>query len=536
MRNLIIYVPIYASIITSAAYGFAPIIKCTRNRLSIRTNESEETETLDMKKSSRVRDRISKFAKSIVVQPISKVARGNSVAALLTDATLTAVDMAAEEISNIQKIRKRLSFSELLEKEAMMESDTLIAMDAIALAKTTAADAFFIAETAVAETEEALKNTKIALANCKNDVARAIAIAEKSAYQANVSSQKATALATSAVYTVSSINEKESIDIVDEKESNVTQSISFEEVSTLQFDDVDYTMSDMAPPFIGEDQCLVPGEAVVRVEKAVENSRRIFAGIDILASVDDVWNVRVLVYFIFDCVIFISHPSYHHFAATLKVLTDYDNLQNVVPNLVVNKVLERYDADTSPIDYMIDPKQRSEEQCKALSKRMKGSKLKQVGGAKVVGINFSASVTLEVREWPQGMPDFFHYNDDQYEGVSRSERAKLESKRKLERYHFPRPFAISRLPTKDISMQSVENDDGEFRMYQGVWRMQPLPGCSPEGGSAMRLSYAVEISPRPYLPVALVEGRISQDLANNLRSIRDFVTKDEFKNNGTKKI
>lgn len=79
-------------------------------------------------------------------------------------------------------------------------------------------------------------------------------------------------------------------------------------------------------------------------------------------------------------------------------------------------------------------------------------------------------------------------------------------------------------------MQSVENDDGEFRMYQGVWRMQPLPGCSPEGGSAMRLSYAVEISPRPYLPVALVEGRISQDLANNLRSIRDYVTKDEFKN------
>jgi hypothetical protein len=50
-------------------------------------------------------------------------------------------------------------------------------------------------------------------------------------------------------------------------------------------------MSDMSPPFIGEDQCLVPGEAVVRVEKAVENSRRIFAGIDILASVDDVWNV-----------------------------------------------------------------------------------------------------------------------------------------------------------------------------------------------------------------------------------------------------
>jgi hypothetical protein len=42
----------------------------------------------------------------------------------------------------------------------------------------------------------------------------------------------------------------------------------------------------------GEDQCLVPGEAVVRIEKAPDNSRRIFAGIDIISSVDDVWNLR----------------------------------------------------------------------------------------------------------------------------------------------------------------------------------------------------------------------------------------------------
>jgi len=73
-------------------------------------------------------------------------------------------------------------------------------------------------------------------------------------------------------------------------------------------------------------------------------------------------------------------------------------------------------------------------------------------------------------------------------------------------------------------MQSVLDDDGEFRMYQGVWRMQPLPGCAPDGGAAMRLTYAVEVSPRPYLPVAIVEGRISQDLCNNLLAIRDRVS------------
>ena len=84
-------------------------------------------------------------------------------------------------------------------------------------------------------------------------------------------------------------------------------------------------------------------------------------------------------------------------------------------------------------------------------------------------------------------------------------------------------FALSSLPHKDISMQSVVNDDGEFRIYQGVWKMQPLPGCSPAGESAMRLTYAVEVSPRPYLPVALVEGRIVQDLCNNLEAIRNIM-------------
>ena len=50
--------------------------------------------------------------------------------------------------------------------------------------------------------------------------------------------------------------------------------------------------------------------------------------------------------------------------------------------------------------------------------------------------------------------------------------------------------------------------------------MQPLVGCAPPGESAMRLTYAVEVSPRPYLPVALVEGRIAQDLCANLKAIR----------------
>jgi len=287
----------------------------------------------------------------------------------------------------------------------------------------------------------------------------------------------------------------------DDLNSNITTS----NLSDLSYDDVDWAnAADMAPPYINEDECLVPGEPVVRVEKAPQNSRRIFAGIDIpSASVDDVW----------------------------RLLTDYPNLQRVVPNLVVNEVLELLYPATDDVtinlmwnetEYDLDDVAA---RCQTLTSRMNGAILRQVGGAKVAGINFSARTTLEVREWPSGMPDFIGVVD----GTMRSQQLLRESSgRKLKRYVFPRPFALSSLPHRDISMQSVPDDDGEFRMYQGVWRMQPLPGCSPPGGKAMRLTYAVEVSPRPYLPVALVEGRIARDLCANLKAIRDiFATRED---------
>jgi ribosome-associated toxin RatA of RatAB toxin-antitoxin module len=189
----------------------------------------------------------------------------------------------------------------------------------------------------------------------------------------------------------------------------------------------------------------------------------------------------------------------------------------------VNQVLDTFDGVTDYSQVQIDTKKSDREQCQEMAQQMKGSLLKQVGGAKVAGINFSARTTLEVREWPQGLPDFAHFKDEVWDGKSRDARAKEYVQTKLARYQFPRPFAVSSLPTKDISMQSIANDDGEFRLYQGVWRMQPLPGCAGPGQSAMRLTYAVEISPRAYLPVQLVEGRIVKDLCNNLIAIRECV-------------
>lgn len=92
----------------------------------------------------------------------------------------------------------------------------------------------------------------------------------------------------------------------------------------------------------------------------------------------------------------------------------------------------------------------------------------------------------------------------------------------LKRDIFPQPLAVSSLPHRDITMQSVLGE-GDFEHYQGLWRLQSLPNCAPKGKFATRLTYAVEIKPKGFLPVRLIEGRIATDLKENLEAIRKYV-------------
>eukprot|EP00522_Entomoneis_paludosa_P016314 CAMPEP_0172444052 /NCGR_PEP_ID=MMETSP1065-20121228/4183_1 /TAXON_ID=265537 /ORGANISM="Amphiprora paludosa, Strain CCMP125" /LENGTH=406 /DNA_ID=CAMNT_0013194469 /DNA_START=472 /DNA_END=1692 /DNA_ORIENTATION=- len=398
-----------------------------------------------------------------------------AVAEVLKDATISAVDLAVEEVFRSNSEQQSLGRSTSSSSSSSQQSQADLDITAIV------EEAFAPMEQSLDELEESLqqarKSHKLAKSHAHNamEAIQAAAIAQAEAAVTAVSRAEEVAERIALVEYYASTNNVNSTD--------------------LSLEDIDFATSEMAPPFLDEDQCLVPGEPVVRVEKALENSRRIFAGIDVMAEVDDVW----------------------------KVLTDYEHLENVVPNLLVNDVLKLHPG--VPISEVhVDQSQPDTNQCREIAEQMKGAELRQVGGAKVVGINFSARTTLEVREWPQGLPDFAHFQDDVWQGKSRKERAKdYATAVKLERYRFPRPFAVSKLPTRDITMQSVEDDDGEFRMYQGVWRMQPLPGCAPDGQDAMRLTYAVEVSPRSYLPVQLIEGRIVKDLCTNLKAIRDFV-------------
>uniref|UniRef100_A0A7S3JYI1 Coenzyme Q-binding protein COQ10 START domain-containing protein n=1 Tax=Aureoumbra lagunensis TaxID=44058 RepID=A0A7S3JYI1_9STRA len=207
---------------------------------------------------------------------------------------------------------------------------------------------------------------------------------------------------------------------------------------------------------LDEDICLVPGEVFVRVDVAPGNARRIYTGVDISADADTVYDL----------------------------LTDYEALGKVVPNLIANEVLRKVPG---------------------------GARLRQVGAAQVLpGINFRASMILDVRELPNGMSESELFQGDLAETMNIP----------LQRGVFPRPWAASSIKKrKDVAMQSVVGEPGDFTLYQGLWRAQPLPECAPDGRDASRLTFSVEIQPRPWLPVALVESRIAQDLVKNMEAV-----------------
>merc|ERR1719235_1534485 len=217
--------------------------------------------------------------------------------------------------------------------------------------------------------------------------------------------------------------------------------------------------------FEDKDICLMPGDVIMHMESVPGNARRIFAGIDIQAPVEDVW----------------------------KILTDYERLENVVPNLVENTVLDRWSS---------------------------GCRLRQVGSAELLpGLRFSATMTVDVETHPNGIPSDCIRPPSDYDAAASKQ---IQRGPPLNRGVFPSPYAIEELPIRDISMQSVQGAAGDFSHYQGVWRLRPLPGCETvDGGAAMRLTYAVELRPRICVPVKLLERRIAVDLGKNLKAIQD---------------
>ena len=158
----------------------------------------------------------------------------------------------------------------------------------------------------------------------------------------------------------------------------------------------------------------VNSEAVdIEIEKISERQRRISAKIEILRPVEQVW----------------------------KVLTDYEALTQFLPNLAKSNLLPH-------------PKG--------------GIRLEQIGYGRLLRMNFSARVVLDLEEY------------------------------------FP----------KEISFKMVE---GDFKSFCGNWLLAPMHF---EGGVGTHLCYTIEVLPKLTMPVGLIERRLSDDLRSNLLAIR----------------
>ncbi|AFY58745.1 oligoketide cyclase/lipid transport protein [Rivularia sp. PCC 7116] len=160
-------------------------------------------------------------------------------------------------------------------------------------------------------------------------------------------------------------------------------------------------------------------EAVtVEVEKIKERQRQITAKIQIPHPVEKVW----------------------------QVLTDYQALAEFVPSLASSRKLEHPSG---------------------------GIRLEQVGSQRLLKLNFSARVVLDLEE------------------------------------SFPNV----------ISFQMVE---GDFKDFSGNWH---LSNCVLDDKTGTLLCYTVKVWPKLTMPIRIIEPRLAQDMQSNLLAVRQRVEK-----------
>jgi hypothetical protein len=181
----------------------------------------------------------------------------------------------------------------------------------------------------------------------------------------------------------------------------------------------------------------------VRIERTSPNSRRIAGEITVEAPLDNVWNI----------------------------LTDYNQLAVHVPNLMESRILKE-NGGGAPGD--------GSYRCR----------LFQVGAQKIIGFDFSASVTMDMTE------------------VIVAPNA----------YSAPANGAPrSRPEERKIKFKCV--DSQFFSEFDGAWTVKEQ-GNPSTGEIETLCSYVVDVRPKGPVPVAALEWRIREDVPTNLRAVK----------------
>jgi len=178
----------------------------------------------------------------------------------------------------------------------------------------------------------------------------------------------------------------------------------------------------------------------IRIERTSANSRKIAGEITVPTPLEDVW----------------------------AILTDYDRLAVHVPNLVQSKIV----SSSSPGE-----QGDGEYTCR----------LYQQGAQKIVGFQFGADVTMDMKE-------------KVIVGPPSSEIAGTP------------PYPEQR----QISFKCV--DSFFFKNFDGTWMASEV--VDETGQILTKLAYAVDVRPKGPVPVAALEWRIREDVPTNLRAVK----------------
>lgn len=187
-------------------------------------------------------------------------------------------------------------------------------------------------------------------------------------------------------------------------------------------------------PIHQEDSCEL---VAVRIERTSANSRRILGDIVIPTPIQDVW----------------------------AILTDYNRLAVHVPNLVESRI----------------------EQVQSGGEMGDGQfrcRLFQKGAQKIVGFEFGASVTMDMRE--------------------------------MARTRTVPPLRGSVVDERSISFKCT--DSFFFQEFDGEWKAKERTNSAGEVETV--LSYFVDVRPKGPVPVLALEWRIREDVPTNLRAVK----------------
>ena len=152
-----------------------------------------------------------------------------------------------------------------------------------------------------------------------------------------------------------------------------------------------------------------------------------------------------------------------------SIITDYDRLAIHVPNLKESTIVS---APTSKQQ----PQRRGSESGGTPGDGSYQCQLYQVGAQKIIGFDFSASVTLEMTE-----------------------------------QCFPSDPSLKRIKFTCV-------DSPFFSVFDGAWTIQ-------EVGKSLVIAYDVLVKPKGPVPVAALEWRIREDVPSNVRAVQQAATR-----------